>query len=382
MRIVHVGPTSLSLGHTYGGAVERRMLELAASQEAAGDTVLLVSASADRNGARTVRGLDVQDVRCHTRRPWRDLELLVRGRSAICTFRPDIVHVHNNWAGAALLRGVAAPKVLSFDYFEYRGSSKAALRAAYRRALRMFDLLLPVSEYCRREAIAWWSLPPETFSVLPNGVNMDMFRPDAERRRAARARYGVEGKLVIGYVGRVCRQKGSDILVDAFCSLRQTHPTAALLVAGPSGQFGREGGSELTEAITAAGGRWLGAVSDEELPDVFRALDVFVMPTRQYEMFGMAAAEALSCGTMVVCSDLGGLPEVVPAEAGLLVPPGDVSALAGALTALADNPQALARHDAALRGAVAKYAWPRVARAADDAYRLALGGAAEDAVTR
>jgi glycosyltransferase involved in cell wall biosynthesis len=375
MRIVHVGPTSLPLGHAYGGAVERRMLELASAQEAAGDTTLLISASAGRDGARTVRGLNVQDVRCRTQRPWRDLELLVRGRPAIRAFKPDIVHVHNNWAGAALLKGVAGPKVLSFDYFEYRGSSKPALRAAYRRALRMFDLLLPVSEYCRREAIAWWSLPSERFSVLPNGVNTDMFQPDAERRRAARARYGVDGKLVIGYVGRVCHQKGSDILVDAFSSVRRTHPTAALLVAGPSGQFGREGGSELTEAITAAGGRWLGAVSDEELPDVFRALDIFVMPTREYEMFGMAAAEALSCGTMVVCSDLGGLPEVVPAEAGLLVPPGDVGALAGALTALAGNPQARARHPAALRGAVAKYAWPQVARAAQDAYRLASSGA-------
>jgi glycosyltransferase involved in cell wall biosynthesis len=245
----------------------------------------------------------------------------------------------------------------------------------YRNALRMFDLLLPVSDYCRREAIGWWSLPSERFRVVPNGVNVNMFQPDADRRRAARMRYGVDDRLVIGYVGRVCRQKGSDVLVEAFGRLRRMRPTAALLVAGPSGQFGRQGGSDLTEAIAAAGGTWLGAVPDDELPDVFRSLDIMVMPTRQYEMFGMAAAEALSCGTMVVCSDLGGLPEVVPPSAGVLVRPGDAAALAGALDALLADPRAIALHAEAAPRAAARYAWPRVARAADDAYRLAMGTA-------
>jgi glycosyltransferase involved in cell wall biosynthesis len=351
------------------------MLELAAVQVAAGDSVLLISASADRSGMRAIRDLDVWDVRCRAERPWRDLEFLVRSRGVTRAFRPDIVHVHNNWAGAALLTGVPAPKVLSFDFFEYRGSSNAALKSTYRNALRMFDLLLPVSDYCRGEAIRWWSLPSQRFRVVPNGVNTDMFRPDADRRRAARAKYGVDDHLVIGYVGRVCRQKGSDVLIDAFRRVRQAHPAATLLVAGPSGQFGTQGGSDLTEAIAVAGGRWLGAVPDEELSDVFRSLDIFVMPTREHEMFGMAAAEALSCGTLVVCSDLGGLPEVVPSSAGVLVPPDDVAALAEALIALFGDPRGLGLRAEAARGAAAKYAWPRVAQAAEDAYRLAMSTA-------
>ena len=375
MRIVHLGPTSLPLGNAYGGAVERRMLELAAVQASAGNNVLLVSASPQRSGLRFLRGLEVWDVRCHAKRPWRDLEFLARSRAVTRTFRPDVVHVHNNWAGAALLRGVPAPKLLSFDFFEYRGSGKLVFKSVYRNALRMFDLLLPVSEYCHREAVSWWSLPSERFRVVPNGVNINMFQPDADRRQAARVRYGVNDRLVVGYVGRVCRQKGSDVLVEAFSKLRQTCPAATLLVAGPSGQFGRQGGSDLTEAIATTGGQWLGAVPDEELSDVFRSLDIFVMPTRQYEMFGMAAAEALSCGTMVVCSDLGGLPEVVPRSAGVLVRPGDVAALAEALEALLADPQAIAQYAEAAPGAAARYAWPRVAQAADDAYRLAMSTA-------
>src|SRR4051812_38507148 len=110
MRIAHLGPTSLPLGHSFGGAVERRMLGLAGAQLTAGDDVVLFSAHAGDTRTVLNTDFDVRTIRCRTARPARDVEFLIRARRALRAWRPDVVHVHNNWAGAAVLRGVRASK--------------------------------------------------------------------------------------------------------------------------------------------------------------------------------------------------------------------------------------------------------------------------------
>jgi glycosyltransferase involved in cell wall biosynthesis len=375
MRVVHIGPAALPVGYAFGGAVERRMVELAAAQQRRGDDVLIVSVSPDGDGRRAVgpaHSVPVVDIACRTRRPVRDMELLLRARAEITAFAPDVIHAHNTVTASVMLAGIAAAKVLTFDFFRYRYSGNPVARSAYRRALRSFDLLMPVSQFCAREAAQYWSLAQADFRVLPNGVNVEQFRPDDSRRTAARQRYGVDRQLVIGYVGRVCEQKGSDTLVEAFRKVKLNHPGAALLVAGPSDFFGRGQSTPLTDRIGELGGRWLGAVPDDEVADVFRSLDICAMPTRQDEMFGMAAAEAMSSGTPVVCSDLGGLPEVVGSAAGILVPPNDADALAEQLSALCDDPAALARLAAAAPAQARRFTWPDIAERADELYREAL----------
>ncbi len=374
MRIAHLGPTSPPVGHNFGGAVQRRMRELAGAQQAAGDEVVLFSATSGDSSSVHEASLDVRDVPCRMARPTRDLEFLMRLRPTLRSWRPDIVHVHNNWAGATFLRGIPAPKVLSFDYFRYRWSENAGIHRMYRAAIRAFDGLLPVSDYCRDEAATWWRMAPSDFEVLPNGVNLDVFRPDDARREHARAVRDLTDRFVIGYVGRINLQKGSDVLLDAFAALRVTHPAAALVMAGPAGQFGTTTGNDLTQRLERLGGTWLGAVAEEALPDVFRSCDVFVMPTRWNEMFGMAAVEALASGVPVVASRLGGLNEVVSSAAGSNVPPGEAEPLAAALRSLADSPDALQSLRAAARESVTRFAWEEVAKQAAAIYAGVLTG--------
>ena len=375
MRIAHIGPAALPVGYSFGGAVERRIVELAAAQLHRGDDVLVVSLAPEGDELRSeglARAVPILDVACRTRRPLRDIELLLRARSGIRNFAPDVVHVHNSSTAAVCLAGLPAAKVLTFDFFRYLGAEHPVAKAAYRRALKSFDLLMPVSNFCAREAAEYWSFPLADYRVLPNGVNVEQFSPDDSRRVAARQRYGLNRQLVIGYVGRVCEQKGSDTLAEAFRRVKKAHPDAALLVAGPTDFFGQTRPTPLTDQIEAVGGRWLGPVPEDEVADVFRSLDICAMPTRQDEMFGMAAAEALSSGTPVVCSNLGGLPEVVPSSAGVLVQPGDAEALAEELIALCDDRAALARLAAAAPGEASKFTWPAIADRAEKLYREVL----------
>lgn len=372
MRIAHIGPAVLPVGSAFGGAVERRMLELAAAQQHRGEHALIVSLGTAVRPRGTTCEVPILDVSCRTRRPLRDIEFLIRARPGIRAFAPDIIHVHNSPTAALCLAGLAAPKVLTFDYFRYRGSDHRIAKAAYRRALQAFDRLMPVSDFCAREAAEFWSLPLADFRVLPNGVNVEQFSPDESRREAARARYALDTQLVIGYVGRVCRQKGSDTLAEAFRTVKAAHPDTALLVAGPTEFFGQTRRTPLTDRIEELGGRWLGPVPEDEVADVFRSLDICAMPTRQDEMFGMAAAEALASGTPVVCSNLGGLPEVVPPSAGVLVQPDNAAALADELIALCDDRAALARLAAAAPGEAGKFTWTAIADRADKLYREVL----------
>jgi glycosyltransferase involved in cell wall biosynthesis len=354
------------------------MVELAAAQLHRGDDVLVVSLAPEGDELRSegaAREVPILDVACRTRRPLRDMELLLRARSGIRDFAPDIIHVHNSSTAAVCLAGLPAAKVLTFDFFRYRGTEWPLAKAAHRRALKSFDLLMPVSNFCAREAAEYWSFPLADLRVLPNGVNVEQFSPDDSRRLAARQRYELNGQLVIGYVGRVCEQKGSDTLAEAFRRVKKTHPDVALLVAGPTDVFGQTRPTPLTDQIKGLGGRWLGPVPEDEVADVFRSLDICAMPTREDEMFGMAAAEALSSGTPVVCSDLGGLPEVVPCSAGVLVRPGDAEALAKELIALCDDRALLARLAAAAPGEASKFTWPAIADRADELYGEVLTGA-------
>lgn len=375
MRIAHIGPAALPVGYAFGGAVERRMVELAAAQLCRGDDVLVVSLAPDGDEPRsggTAREVPILDVGCRTRRPLRDMELLLRARSGIKKFAPDVIHVHNSSTAAVLLAGIPAAKVLTFDYFRYRGSERRGARAAYRRALKSFDLLMPVSEFCAQRAAEYWSIPLADFRVLHNGVNVEQFSPDDSRRLAARQRYDLNDRLVIGYVGRICEQKGSDTLAEAYRKVKMAHPEAALLVAGPTDFFGQTRSTPLTDRIERLGGRWLGPVPEDEVADVMRSLDICAMPTRQDEMFGMAAAEALSSGTPVVCSNLGGLPEVVSTSAGVLVQPGDAEALAEELIALCGDRVTLARLAAAAPREASKFTWAAIADRAETLYREVL----------
>jgi glycosyltransferase involved in cell wall biosynthesis len=129
---------------------------------------------------------------------------------------------------------------------------------------------------------------------------------------------------MILYVGRLCEQKGTDLLIAAYRMLKRP---AALVVAGPCEQFGQTQLSALVAQIQEAGGIYLPPLDDADMPGIYNACDIFAMPTRELEMFGMAAVEAQACGKPVVASDHGGLRETVPQTAGTRFRTGDASGL-------------------------------------------------------
>lgn len=171
------------------------------------------------------------------------------------------------------------------------------------------------------------------------GVDETRFIPDHTRREAVRRELGLQG-VVVGFVGRFTEAKGIIDLIDA---LAGCEPGIQVLLAG-DGDL-----RDVLMARTSAAGlrvHFTGNVSPEHMPDILRAMDCLVLPSRTTaswkEQFGLVLTEAMACGIPVVGSDSGAIPEVI-GDAGIVFPEGDVMALRAALQQLVTSEPLRAR---------------------------------------
>jgi glycosyltransferase involved in cell wall biosynthesis len=172
-------------------------------------------------------------------------------------------------------------------------------------------------------------------TVVPNFIDLERFDPDRYDRDEARASLGLaKDRFVVGFVGRLDRPKGADLLVEAAAKLpRQERPWSFYLVGdGPQRRDIEERVRQLgLEGIVALAGL------HENPAAVLRAFDVVVVPSRR-EAFGIAALEAMRMRVPVVVSPVGGLPELVQdSVTGIVLPKLDARSIAGAIRRLASD---------------------------------------------
>jgi mannosylfructose-phosphate synthase len=158
-----------------------------------------------------------------------------------------------------------------------------------------------------------YGAPAGQVHMIPPGYDDNRFFPvSAASRGAVRARLGFEGKVVLA-IGRLARNKGYDLLLDAFSIVAPRIPDAVLHLAVGGSEMNAGEQRILAELKEQAGAlglaarvRFSGFVADADLADHYRAADVFVLSSR-YEPFGMTAIEAMACGTPTVVTIHGGL---------------------------------------------------------------------------
>lgn len=251
--------------------------------------------------------------------------------------RPDLLHVYSlfspstiGWLARRLLVVPVIAKVLrggeGGDVERLRNKPLAGLRIA---ALRNgIDRFVSISSEIAGE-IEGLGVDPRRCVAIPNGVDIERFRPpDAEHRRALRARFDLAEGPVVLYVGRLVPEKRVERLIDAARSVRDRGTEATLVIAGT--------GACEDELRTLAGSwvRFMGDVDD--VAPLLRAADLFVLPSAT-EGLSNALLEAMATGLPVVATRVGGAVDVVEdGKSGRLVGVDDAAELESALVELLD----------------------------------------------
>lgn len=374
MKILHIGPSEVPVLSSHGGAVQRRIVGLARIQAADGHEVTVMSPSAAGEAAGEESDWRRVDVALRTKRPLRDYEFLMQSRRALAGERFDVLHAHGVPDAHRWLGGLAGVAVQTVDFYRYRLTDKQWGHRYYTKSLNRYARIMPVSQFCRDGLTAYYPALTTPLEVVPNGVDPSQFDSNPAAADAARSALALprDRRLVV-YLGRVCHQKGSDLLKPLAERLRLSHPDTVVVAAGPPEQFSAETGarSTLMDDLAGAGVVVTGAVHEDYLAGLLAAADVVVLPTRADEMFGMAALEALSCGTPVVASDLGGIPEAV-GSAGVVFQAEDGSAFHRSVGEVLDGQAAGQDWTARARAHALRFSWGEVARRTHDVYAASL----------
>jgi glycosyltransferase involved in cell wall biosynthesis len=280
-------------------------------------------------------------------RPQRDLAVVAKLAAIARRFRPHIVHTHTAKAGFVGRQAALALRprpVIVHTYHGhvlegYFGPLKTAVYRSLERLMGRFsDALIGVSQATVDDLVRLGVAPRDRFRVIPLGLDLEPFTRLEERERQELRRELDVGKdeVLLTYVGRVVPIKRLDLLLRGFARARNKAPALRLAIVG-DGEI-RPG----LEALAAE----LGVVGEvsflgyrQDLPRVAAATDVAVLSSAN-EGTPVSLIEAGAAGRPAVASAVGGVPEVVTAETGILYPSGDEGALARALTTLGSDPRA------------------------------------------
>jgi glycosyltransferase involved in cell wall biosynthesis len=216
----------------------------------------------------------------------------------------------------------------------------------------------------------------DRFTFVRGAIDVEPFL-NAKGRARVRAEWGVrEGEVLIGMAGRVTRWKGQSIFVEAARLIAERHPEAKFAAVG--GVFDTEKFymDRFRKEVHDAGLDNKLTINDfrADMPDVFAAFDIFVLPSILPEPFGLVVIEAMASGKPVVATAPGGPSEtVVDGETGFLVPPSDASAIVKALEVLLADPQKrISMGDAGRRRAREVFSLPRYVTEFEELYDAVL----------
>jgi glycosyltransferase involved in cell wall biosynthesis len=244
----------------------------------------------------------------------------------------DILHAHlphGEVYGEIALRAIPGRKFVISRHNDDRFRRWLPLRPVFAPSLRRADRIIAISQAVRRFLIEVEKADIGKIDVVPYGMDADACERSAHPG-AFRREIGAKAEPIVGFVGRLTRQKGVDVLLRAFAQVETRLPDARLVLAGDGPD--RPALAELARSLGLRRVLFLGWRSD--IADIMADVSLLAVPSR-WEGFGLVALEAMALGKAVVAARVSALPEiVVPEETGLLVSSGSEAELAEAMLSL------------------------------------------------
>ena len=263
--------------------------------------------------------------------------------------RRFVFHFHGPWSGESRAEGESGINVFVKRAIESR---------VYRRADRFIALSSAFARILERQ----YEISRDRIFVVPGGVDADRYCLRGTRRDARERLQLPSDRPLIVSVRRLIHRVGLEGLIDAMVEVRKSAPEALLLIAGRGAK-----GRELAGRIEARGledhVRLLGFVAEDDLPWLYRACDVSIVPSVALEGFGLPTIESLASGTPVLVTPVGGLPETVAElDPGLVLRDPSTRALADGMIRALRDAGGLPPPDACARYVREHFHWPVIAR--------------------
>lgn len=375
------------------GGVTRVALELARAQVAMGHQVSVVVV--DREKWSTAwRGVRLRGVPIHHR---------ARVRVGSCRFdfrrhlpyllftlrQPvDVVQGH----AYSYMRFLRAPARLVHYHGDpfYRGRKNEGLdlkQADFQNIARFSHAQIAVSQFVADELQRGFGAAGSVH-VVHNGVNTEHFSPHLWPEAGAHLRrtHGIPAHAVVFlFAGAMVPEKGVLHLARAFVQLAAETSDTHLMLAGGSRLWGsafankndhdhyeHQVAQELQPLQAAGRAHLLGKVSNAQMPTLYAACDMLILPSTCREAFPLVVLEALACGRPVIGSQTGGIVELINDQTGMLVEPGNQHSLETAMRTLRDAPALRAQLGTAARQQALRFSWKTAARTLDTIYQQIL----------
>ncbi|MBK9150481.1 MAG: glycosyltransferase family 4 protein [Saprospiraceae bacterium] len=281
--------------------------------------------------------------------PLKDLKSLWQLFSIFRKDKPHIVHTHTPKAGllgmlAAYLAGVEIKihTVGGIPWMEVKGAKRGLLKAMEKLTYACADRIYPNSKGLMQFIINEKICPLSKLKVLgnggSNGINTSHFTRNENDRQRLRAQYNIgDDEMLLGFVGRIAREKGITEWLEAFDLLRQKYKVKILLVGLFEKTYG--GLSEETEDRILNDPYIVYPGRADDVRPFYAMMDIFVFPSYR-EGFPNAVLEACAMELPVIATDINGCNEIIEDKvSGLLIPPKSSSAIENAVSLLIDRPE-------------------------------------------
>jgi PEP-CTERM/exosortase A-associated glycosyltransferase len=263
--------------------------------------------------------------------------------------RPHVIHAHSPVLNAipalrsARKRGI--PVLYEVRAFwedaavDHGTTSEGSLRYRLTRAMETYalkrvDAVTTICEGLRADIVAR-GVPASKVTVIPNAVDIEKFQQGGTADAALAAELGLEGKLVIGFLGSFYAYEGLDLLIEALPALKAAHPTVCLLLVGGGPQEAALRALAQSKGVSDSV-RFVGRVPHDQVNRYYDLVDILAYPRHSMRLTELVTPlkplEAMAQGRLLIASDVGGHRELIADGAtGFLFKSGDPQALVGAV---------------------------------------------------
>lgn len=278
-------------------------------------------------------------------------------KEVVSKFNPDIIHAQHLWVTPFAAWKSGVPYIITVHGTDLMGYKKDDRyhKFAKKGAINA-NRIITISRQVHNDTLALLNIPENKLKLNPNGFDSNIFRPKSIEKKELFLKFGEDiiPEILVSFVGKFTKFKGIDILIKAARTVTDAIPEVVFALAGDGELMTKI--KKLTQDLGLENVYFLGHRSQEDVASLYSCADVSVVPSR-VEPFGLVALEALACGTPVVATNAGGLPDFINEKVGQLIQMEDVDELAQALIEELKNHTKMSKGKFAQEYAVNNYSW-------------------------